>query len=124
MEVREAGMGDGARRTGTRLTPRGRAVTGDRMRTPSKVLGIGVPLLAAVLLASVGPVAADEPPTYERDVKPLLARRCAVCHNAKKVGNRDLSGGLALDTFEAILRGTEEHKVVVPGQAGESELYR
>lgn len=67
---------------------------------------------------------AEEPPTYERDLKPFLAKRCAACHNAKKVDNVDVSGGLALDTYEAVTGVANGHKVVVPGKASESELFR
>lgn len=66
---------------------------------------------------------ADESLTYERDVRPLLARRCLVCHNRKKLDKADVSAGLALDTFEAALKGTEDHPVIVPGKAEESALY-
>ncbi|MHC5543100.1 c-type cytochrome domain-containing protein, partial [Singulisphaera rosea] len=68
--------------------------------------------------------AAEEPPTYERELKPFFAKRCTACHNAKKVGNVDVSGGLALDTYEAVTGVANNHKVVVPGKASESELFR
>ncbi|MBX6311373.1 MAG: hypothetical protein IRY99_00390 [Isosphaeraceae bacterium] len=80
--------------------------------------------IALTLLALASSALAEEAPTYERDVRPLLKKHCTVCHNAKKVDDADLSGGLALDTFEAALRGTAEHPVIRPGKAGESELYR
>lgn len=67
---------------------------------------------------------ADEPPTFERDVKPLFAQRCTVCHSAKKIDKSDISGGLALDSYEAALAGTKEHKVLLPGKADASELVR
>jgi hypothetical protein len=63
-------------------------------------------------------------PTYERDVKPLFARRCTVCHRASKRANLDVSGGLALDSYEGVLAGTAQEKVIVPGRAGESVLVR
>jgi hypothetical protein len=47
-----------------------------------------------------------------------------VCHNAKKRYDPELSGGLALDTFEGVLAGTGRHKVIVPGRAVDSELVR
>jgi hypothetical protein len=84
------------------------------------------PSLAITLLflASASPALAEDSPTYERDIRPLFAKRCAVCHNAKKVDNLDLSGGLALDSFEALLEGTKDHKILQPGKAEESELLR
>ncbi len=63
-------------------------------------------------------------PTYERDIKPLFGRRCTVCHKASKRHDPEISGGLALDSYEAILAGTAREKVVVPGQSGRSELAR
>src|SRR4051794_25069692 len=73
--------------------------------------------LLTMLLVVAMPCWADGPPTYERDIRPLLARRCTVCHNAKKLADPDISAGLALDTFEAALAGTKDHRVVVAGKA-------
>src|SRR4051794_4157528 len=72
-----------------------------------------MPLLAPLLVLAL---ASDGPPTYERDVRPILARRCVACHAAKKLDRVELSGGLALDSYEAALRGTAEHRVVDPGK--------
>jgi WD40 repeat protein len=69
--------------------------------------------------------AGDSPaPTYEHDIKPLLAKRCTVCHRASKRDNPDISGGLALDSYDAVLAGTKREKVVVPGRSAASELAR
>jgi hypothetical protein len=65
---------------------------------------------------------ADGPPTYERDVKPLLVKRCTTCHNARKLDNPDISAGLALDTYDATMRGTRDRPAVVVGKAAASEL--
>jgi WD40 repeat protein len=62
-------------------------------------------------------------PSFERDIKPLLAKRCTVCHRASKRDDSEVSGGLALDSFEAAIDGTKRHKVIVPGQSGKSELW-
>ena len=66
---------------------------------------------------------ADEAPTYERDVKALFARRCNVCHSKKNLADLDVSAGLALDSYEAALAGTGEHKVIDAGNAAGSVLY-
>ncbi len=74
------------------------------------------------LLLSVAPVTAA-PPTYWQDVRPLLRKHCLGCHNARRRGDVEVSGGLALDTYEAALRSP--HKpVIVPGQSGESLLVQ
>ena len=66
---------------------------------------------------------ADGPPSYERDVRPILARKCLACHRANKVAKPELSGGLALDTFEATMRGVGDRAVVSPGKAAASPLF-
>jgi WD40 repeat protein len=88
--------------------------------------GILVALIALLELWCPTPLRGEEPssPTYERDIKPLFARRCTVCHRASKRDDPDISGGLALDSLEGILAGTPREKVVVPGQALGSELVR
>jgi WD40 repeat protein len=63
-------------------------------------------------------------PTYERDIKPILAKRCTVCHSSSKQDDLELSGGLALDSIESVLAGTKGRKVIVPGRADDSELVR
>ena len=65
---------------------------------------------------------AEDPPTYEGAIKPLFVKRCTACHNRKKVDDPDVSGGLALDSLEAILAGTKDHKVVIAGNASRSGL--
>jgi WD40 repeat protein len=76
----------------------------------------------AILLAAL--LGAGDPPSFERDIRPIVARHCTVCHNAKKVDKADVSGGLALDAYEAILRGTEGHPIVRPGKSAESPMYQ
>ncbi len=73
-----------------------------------------------------GSVGASDPPppVYEQEIKPILVRRCTICHSAKNQDDPDLSGGLALDSFEAILAGTKRHNVILPGQSAQSELVR
>src|SRR6516162_2600168 len=88
------------------------------MKPLSRILGF---LLATAWTISS---AAAEPPTFERDVRPLLKKRCVVCHNERKRGDLDVSGGLALDSFEAVLKGTDEHPVVQPGKSASSELLK
>jgi hypothetical protein len=75
------------------------------------------------LLSAMSLVAADVP-TYEREVKPILSRRCVACHATRNLGKPDLSGGLALDNLDAVLAGTKEHRILEPGKSTESTLVR
>ena len=48
---------------------------------------------------------------FDKDVKPVLERRCAKCH---AYGER--KGGLSMETRESLLKGGENGKVVVAGK--------
>ncbi|MCS6850398.1 MAG: hypothetical protein NZ700_04430, partial [Gemmataceae bacterium] len=63
--------------------------------------------------------AADPEPTYWQDVRPILRRHCTVCHNQKRLDEVEVSGGLALDSLEAIRRGSKR-PVLTPGKGAES----
>ncbi len=60
-------------------------------------------------------------PTYWQDIRPVLRKHCTVCHNARNAGDPDLSGGLALDSYEAVRKGGKT-AVVKPGHGAESLL--
>jgi WD40 repeat protein len=87
---------------------------------------IVVCLVSFTLAFCAPPARADDSPipTYEKDIKPLFAKYCTVCHRASKRNALDISAGLALDTLEGILAGSARDKVIVPGKASQSELAR
>jgi hypothetical protein len=65
-------------------------------------------------------------PTYWQDIRPLLRRKCTVCHNTRRLDEEDVSGGLALDSYAAVLKGGKE-RVLRPGHSDHSlivELLR
>ena len=55
--------------------------------------------------------------TYTNDIRPLLQASCFRCHGAERP-----HGGLRLDSLEAVLKGSEHGKVLVPGKSSESRL--
>ena len=55
--------------------------------------------------------------TYAKDIKPILQASCLRCH-----GERQQKAGLRLDSLEAVLKGSEDGKVVNPGQSAKSKL--
>lgn len=103
-------------------TPREQRSGFEKPQLTSRVT-LGLILLTLVIVLSPSS-RGDEAPTYEQDIKPLFTKRCTVCHNKKKLENLDISGGLALDTFDAALGGTKEQKVIVPGRSDASELIK
>lgn len=56
---------------------------------------------------------------FADEVAPLLRKYCNGCHNAS-----DAEGKLALDTYQAILRGGGRGAAVVPGSSERSRLIR
>ena len=62
-------------------------------------------------------------PTYWQDIRPVFRKHCTVCHSAKNLSELDVSGGLALDTFAAALKGSRQ-PVVRPGQGANSLLVK
>jgi len=55
---------------------------------------------------------------FEEDVKPIFDRSCASCHN-----NVAKLAGLQVNEYSALMRGSENGVVVVPGNAGQSWLW-
>jgi WD40 repeat protein len=62
-------------------------------------------------------------PTYWQDVRPVLRKNCTACHNAKHVKDLDVSGGLALDSYEAVLKGAKG-PVIRLGKSADSLLIK
>ena len=54
---------------------------------------------------------------FQRDVKPILERRCLGCHN-----DRDRRGGLSLRSGASTAKGGESGKVITPGEPASSYL--
>ena len=78
---------------------------------------------AAPKTADSSPVAAHEPGTgqgvFAEQIRPILASRCYRCHGPDLQQN-----GLRLDSLAAILKGSANGAVVVPGDSGKSMLVR
>jgi mono/diheme cytochrome c family protein len=78
-------------------------------------------LLAVSLLAvsSRAACAADPNPPSWAEIAEIFAERCVMCHSDQGAGR-----GLLLDSYEAVLTGSERGAVLVPGDSGKSELIR
>ncbi|HEX4606688.1 MAG TPA: c-type cytochrome domain-containing protein, partial [Urbifossiella sp.] len=81
-------------------------------------------LLAALVAVALFAPAAAADPTYWQDVRPILRKHCTVCHAERKLGEVEVSAGLALDKPELIRAGGKGGKiaVLVPGKPDESLL--
>jgi hypothetical protein len=63
------------------------------------------------------PPATQKGLTFEKDVKPLFEASCVRCH-----GERNPKGALRVDTLEGLLAGSDEGRVIVPGDSAKSKL--
>ncbi len=68
-------------------------------------------------LSKLPPAAARKGVTYARDIKPIFEKSCFKCHGPEKQ-----KGELRVDSLEAIHKGSEHGKVVVPGKVDKSPL--
>ena len=80
----------------------------------------GAILIGVILSTRV--LSADEKLSSEQDffetrVRPLLAKNCFLCHSEAR------AGGLQMDSKDAMMRGSKDGVVVVPGKPDASTLW-
>ena len=73
--------------------------------------------LCLIAIAAMGLSAGGEEPDFERDIAPLIAKRCLGCHNG-----RDAKSELDLTSRAAVLKGGESGSVIVAGKPEDSLL--
>ncbi|HUE74017.1 MAG TPA: DUF1549 domain-containing protein [Pirellulaceae bacterium] len=73
--------------------------------------------LALLALVAAGTPAGAAAPDFERDVAPILVKRCLECHN-----ERHFEGGLVLAAAARALAGGDSGAVIVAGKPAESYL--
>jgi hypothetical protein len=66
-------------------------------------------------------IAAAQPVSYSRQVAPILAMNCHLCHGANP---ESAAGGLSTRTFEELMKGSNLGPVVVAGDPARSPLYQ
>lgn len=60
---------------------------------------------------------ANQPPSYNRDVFPILRDNCMACHSsAAKMG------GLVMESYDLLMKGGKDGAVIRPGKSGESMM--
>ena len=67
--------------------------------------------------AKLPPPSTQKGVTFAKDIRPLLEAACVRCH-----GDEKQKAELRLDSLEAVLKGSENGKVVIPGDSAKSLL--
>ena len=79
------------------------------------------PLLLLLEIAASASVVAQEPPSYARDIRPLLADRCWTCHGPDESARE---ADLRLDRYSEATADRDGSAAIVPGDAEGSELIQ
>ena len=60
-----------------------------------------------------------EPILYEKEVEPILANKCFVCHSGKEV-----NGKLDMSSYEKLMKGGKHNTPITAGKSADSLLYK
>ena len=83
------------------------------------------PFVVALLGASLASTVSAKT-DFKQDIFPLLEARCVKCHSAPKEVNGKMQkpkAGLRLDAAWAILKGSDDRIILVPGSTAKSPIY-
>jgi hypothetical protein len=91
-------------------------------------LAVGLGLAGLTHSTRAAEESADLRVDFAKDVQPILQQSCVRCHKLPESGGggplRGPAGGLRLDDRAAAFKGGKLGKVIVPGSADESLLYK
>ena len=91
----------------------------------ARLIGFAAALCSSLVIAAevdvskLPPASERKGVTFATDIQPLFAQSCVKCHGAEKPKAR-----LRLDSLEAALKGSENGKVIRPGESAKSLLIQ
>ncbi|RYD68862.1 MAG: DUF1549 domain-containing protein, partial [Verrucomicrobiaceae bacterium] len=84
-----------------------------------KTIFVLLSLTGVVAAAPIAQVTPEQKEFFEKKIAPVLSDSCYKCHSQAEGKTK---GGLALDSREALLKGSDDGKVIVPGDPAKSRL--
>ena len=60
--------------------------------------------------------------SFKKDVNPILQNNCAVCHSPGGAGY--IKSGFSVATYQDVMKGTSNGRVIIPGSSVSSTLVR
>jgi hypothetical protein len=91
------------------------SLAGSPVRLKDSMIGR---ILAVLTMCASSVLGADEPPTFERDIRPIFRAHCYDCHGATD----DVEGSLDLRLVRFMQAGGDSGAAIVPGKPDESLL--
>jgi hypothetical protein len=73
--------------------------------------------ISKIDVSKLPPASDQQGVTFDKDIAPIFKASCVRCH-----GDRRHSGGLRLDSLDAVLKGGHDGKMIVPGDSKSSLL--
>jgi len=95
---------------------KGQAMNSRKLLATALVLGLGA-------LAGCSGERPDKVVSFQKDVVPILKASCAECHTPPD-GQGYQKTGLAVDTYDHLMKGTKMGPVIIAGQSVNSNLNR
>ncbi|QEP42723.1 hypothetical protein D5085_06050 [Ectothiorhodospiraceae bacterium BW-2] len=92
------------------------------MMTKYGVMAAGAALCGSLMVAGCGSDAPREI-SFKSDVMPILQKNCVECHTPP-AGSGYQESGLALSSYDELMKGTKFGKIVEPGSPVSSTLNR
>lgn len=84
------------------------------------LLGLSIMGGTAVAGEKAGAPPLPNQTSFTNDIQPILVYRCLECH--KEGGKGDVESGLRLDSYEGLMKGTRNGRIIIPGNALASTL--
>lgn len=77
-------------------------------------------LICTLFFVLVAGCSKETPVSFSQDIHPILKENCFPCHQVGGMG--EVASGLSVESYESLMRGTNNGPVIQPGQSYASTL--